>query len=37
VTYQYNALGRRDPFQSLIGGEFVGADVGGDAPPDRAA
>jgi len=34
VTYQYNALGRRDPFQSLIGGEFVGADVGGDAPPD---
>src|SRR5262245_22573747 len=34
VTYQYNALGRRDPFQSLIGGDFVGADVGGDAPPD---
>lgn len=34
VTYQYNALGRRDPFQSLINGEFVGADVGGDAPPD---
>jgi len=34
VTYQYNALGRRDPFQSLISGEFVGADVGGDAPPD---
>ncbi len=34
VTYQYNALGRRDPFTSLIGGEFVGADVGGDAPPD---
>ncbi len=22
VTYQYNALGRRDPFQSLINGEF---------------
>ena len=34
VTYQYNALGRRDPFVSLIGGTFVGADVGGDAPPD---
>ncbi|MEO5987803.1 MAG: hypothetical protein ABIU54_10595 [Candidatus Eisenbacteria bacterium] len=34
LTYQYNALGRRDPFQSLIGGEFVGVDVGGDAPPD---
>ena len=34
VTYQYNAIGRRDPFQSLINGEFVGADVGGDAPPD---
>lgn len=34
VSYQYNALGRRDPFTSLIGGEFVGADVGGDAPPD---
>lgn len=34
VTYQYNALGRRDPFTSLVGGEFVGVDVGGDAPPD---
>jgi len=34
VTYQYNALGRRDPFQPLIGGEFVGDDVGGDAPVD---
>jgi hypothetical protein len=34
LTYQYNALGRRDPFQSLVDGEFVGADVGGDAPPD---
>jgi hypothetical protein len=34
LTYQYNALGRRDPFQSLIGGGFVGDDVGGDAPPD---
>jgi hypothetical protein len=33
-TYQYNALGRRDPFQSLVEGSFVGADVGGDAPPD---
>jgi len=34
LTYQYNALGRRDPFQSLMDGSFVGADVGGDAPPD---
>jgi hypothetical protein len=34
VTYQYNALGRRDPFQAMLGGEFVGADVGGDAPVD---
>jgi hypothetical protein len=34
TTYQYNALGRRDPFQPMIGGEFVGADVGGDAPVD---
>ena len=34
ITYQYNALGRRDPFQSLMEGEFVGADVGGQAPPD---
>jgi len=34
VTYQYNAIGRRDPFQSLISGAFVGDDVGGDAPPD---
>lgn len=34
LTYQYNALGRRDPFQSLVDGAFVGADVGGDAPPD---
>jgi hypothetical protein len=34
VTYQYNALGRRDPFQSLVEGEWVGVDVGGDAPPD---
>jgi len=34
ITYQYNALGRRDPFQSLIDGDFVGVDVGGQAPPD---
>src|SRR5207244_4160676 len=34
VTYQYNALGRRDPFSSLLTGEYVGADVGGDVPPD---
>ncbi len=34
VTYQYNALGRRDPFQPMVGGTFVGDDVGGDAPPD---
>jgi hypothetical protein len=34
LSYQYNALGRRDPFQSLVDGNFVGADVGGDAPPD---
>lgn len=34
VTYQYNALGRRDPFQSMLTGEFVGADIGGDAPVD---
>lgn len=34
LTYQYNALGRRDPFQSLVTGTFVGDDVGGDAPPD---
>jgi type IV secretory pathway VirB10-like protein len=37
VTYQYNALGRRDPFQSLVGDVYVGADVGGDAPPDLGA
>jgi len=34
VAYQYNALGRRDPFQPMAGGTFVGDDVGGDAPPD---
>lgn len=37
VTYQYNALGRRDPFQKLVGDLFVGVDVGGDAPPDVGA
>jgi len=34
VAYQYNALGRRDPFQSLLSGEYVGADDGTGAPPD---
>lgn len=34
VTYHYNALGRRDPFMPLVGGGFVGMDVGGAAPPD---
>jgi hypothetical protein len=34
VTYHYNALGRRDPFTPLVGGGFVGMDVGGAAPPD---
>lgn len=34
VTYHYNALGRRDPFEPLVGGGFVGMDVGGAAPPD---
>ncbi len=34
VIYQYNAMGRRDPVQSLLTGAFVGNDVGGDAPPD---
>ena len=36
VTYQYNALGRRDPFQSLLTGEYVpehGED-GSQTPPD---
>jgi hypothetical protein len=37
LTYQYNALGRRDPFQPMVGGEFVGDDVGGDAPSTSAA
>jgi len=34
IAYQYNALGRRDPFQPLVDGGFVPNDVGGDAPPD---
>jgi hypothetical protein len=34
VSYQYNALGRRDPFAPLTGAAFVGEDVGGDAPAD---
>jgi hypothetical protein len=34
VAYQYNALGRRDPFQSLISGEYVGSEAGTGAPPD---
>ncbi len=37
VTYQYNALGRRDPFQAMVDGGFVGNDVGGDAPVDVGA
>lgn len=34
VAYQYNALGRRDPFQSLLSGEYVGSEMGTGAPPD---
>jgi hypothetical protein len=40
IAYQYNALGRRDPFKPLLDGQnvsFVGMDVGGDAPPDIGA
>lgn len=33
VTYHYNALGRRDPFNPLVDG-FIPADQGGAAPPD---
>ena len=33
IQYQYNAIGRRDPFQAMVG-NFVGDDVGGDAPVD---
>lgn len=32
ITYQYNTLGRRDPFNPLLGGDFVAADEGGSAP-----
>ena len=36
VTYQYNALGRRDPFQSLLTGEYVPEHEGdgSQTPPD---
>ena len=37
VTYQYNALGRRDPFQSLLTGEYVpenDPETGKQLPPD---
>lgn len=34
VAYQYNALGRRDPFASLLNGEYVGSEVEGGTPPD---
>jgi hypothetical protein len=36
VTYQYNALGRRDPFQSLLTGEYVPDHdgEGNQTPPD---
>ena len=36
VTYQYNALGRRDPFQSLLTGEYVPEhdEAGNQTPPD---
>ena len=36
LTYQYNALGRRDPFQSLLTGEYVreGDGEGNQSPPD---
>ena len=36
VTYQYNALGRRDPFQSLLTGEYVPEHDGdgNQTPPD---
>jgi hypothetical protein len=33
IQYQYNTLGRRDPFEAMVG-NFVGDDVGGDAPVD---
>jgi hypothetical protein len=35
TTYQYNALNRRDPFQSLLTGEYVPEGVPGEqTPPD---
>ena len=34
VTYQYNALGRRDPFMPLVGGGYVGAERAACAPAD---
>lgn len=34
LTYQYETVGRRDPFAPIVGGAFVGSDVGGDAPMD---
>jgi len=34
LTYQYETVGRRDPFQPIVGGGFVASDVGGDAPMD---
>jgi len=33
INYQYNAIGRRDPFAQMVG-VFVGDDVGGNAPVD---
>lgn len=34
LTYQYETVGRRDPFQPIVGGTFVPSDLGGDAPMD---
>jgi hypothetical protein len=35
ITYQYNALNRRDPFQSLLTGEYVPeGEPGAQTPPD---
>ncbi len=33
IHYQYNTIGRRDPFVQEVG-SFIGSDVGGDAPVD---
>ena len=33
IHYQYNTIGRRDPFEQMVG-SFVGDDVGGSAPVD---